>query len=97
MDFQQEELAGPALVIVMCVLEAREVSETTDTHNGLTPSPSLTPLSRRSRTAPRTLGLSGATAPKIKHLTKAAIMGLNPEPTTQPSLPLGGGGKNRSI
>lgn len=36
---QQEELAGPALVIVVCILGRAEVAQSQDTHNGLNSPP----------------------------------------------------------
>lgn len=38
---QEEELTGPALVIIMCILGRAEVGQTQDSHHGLLPLPSL--------------------------------------------------------
>lgn len=68
------------------------MSETTDTHNGLTPSPSLTPSFLGDQDSPRQT--SGCPDTKDQTPNKGSlIMGLNPEPTTQLSLLLGAGGK----
>ena len=68
------------------------MSETTDTHNGLTSSPSLTPSFLRDQDSPRQT--SGWPETKDQTPNKGSlIMGLNPMPTTQLSLSFWGGKK----